>query len=158
MSRLVAEIERIRGQIRETARFACHMSDSMARSGALTPKILHEAQTALRQNLLFIEKRQRTLETRRKPRARVLKRRFARSEFFRDYRAKHIQLLQDRDDCLEWQRNLLRQIGDTLAWIVLRGDPVSTNSGTRRFRPAYNRLFHFRVRIQCQAQSPRGRK
>ncbi len=121
MRRLQAEIERLRGQNREIAKSACDTADVL--SSRLTPALLRDAQMALRQNLLYVERRLSRLDDRRKRRSAVLGRRFTGTPYFRECRGIHVALLQQREDLLAWQRNLLRQVGDTFAWMVLRRDP-----------------------------------
>ena len=119
MKALRRRIERLRVQIVATARATCDVADAMHLG--VTPALLEEAQVHLRMQVLAVEAESGTWEARRKRRRARL----------RAYRAKfgpsvligvHLELCSAYADELKRERQVLRQAGDTLAWLVLRCD------------------------------------
>src|SRR6266699_437885 len=114
MSRLADEIRRIREANRDIAGLACHIAD--LRLDAFTPDRAHEHQNWVRQQRLWAEDRLRTLHQRIDLRKRHLKR------FTGHARGIVNQVLIEREHQLEMQVRIVQQIGDTIAWRMLRAD------------------------------------
>lgn len=117
---LRAEIDAIRDDTVRTAEAGCELADLGI--GWVTPDRLQSAQDGLRGQIKWVEARLRETRAGTRPvfpspidgenRAR-----------YGERREEHRRLLALRDDQLRLQRLVLRQIGDTHAWIVLCQDP-----------------------------------
>jgi len=114
MSRLAAEVKKITEANRDIASLACHIGD--LRSAAFTPERAHEHQDWVRRQRLWAEHRLRTVRARIALRKKRLKR------FTGPTRGIANNVLAERERQLEIQVRILQQIGDTIAWRVLRAD------------------------------------
>ena len=114
MSRLADEIRKIREANKDIAGLACHIAD--LRLDAFTPDRAHEHQNWVRQQRLWAEHRLRILHQRIDLRKKRLKR------FTGPSRGIVNQALIERERQLEMQVRILQQIGDTIAWRMLRAD------------------------------------
>ena len=119
---LQREIERAIEVNREVAGLACHVADWLP--SHLTPATLQGLQHSLRADLFAVDQRLSNFRWRRSRRAQVLGRRFAGTPYFRECRNAHVAMLEERDRQYRWRRDLIRQVGDTVAWLVLRRDPA----------------------------------
>ncbi len=136
MKAIQRETERLHTEAREIARLACEHADAL-RQRRITPAELDDMQTGVRRNLLFVEGRMKTLVERRRTRSNRIKRRFGTRSGFGTAIGGHLAALRERDAELELQRNLLRQAGDTLAWLALDREPDVI---APLYSPASNRL------------------
>lgn len=116
------EATRLHDEARELARWSCEHGDIFRRR-RIAPSDLNTLQRAVRKSLLFVEERMATLARRKEYRAGRVKRRFGAAPGFGRALGEHIKALQYRDAELELQRNLLRQAGDSLAWLALDRQP-----------------------------------
>lgn len=121
MRRLAEQVRQIEETNRKIARLGCLVADRLLED--LTPQLLEEEQLHRRQSLLWVESRLRELEARRSARRHSIKARIRRSPELGRIWNEHRRLLQDREGALKGRRAILRQLGDAIAWIVLRGDP-----------------------------------
>jgi hypothetical protein len=64
MNGLQLELEQLRRQNQETAQYACLLADAFGER--LSPTVLQDVQTAVRQNLRYVEDRLNSLEWRRR--------------------------------------------------------------------------------------------
>ena len=114
MSRLADEIRKIKAANRDIAGLACHIGDLPLAD--FTPHIAHQHQDWVRRQRLWTEHRLRTVRARNTLRKKRLKR------FTGPSRGIVNQVFAERQRQLEIQVRILQQIGDTIAWRVLRGD------------------------------------
>jgi hypothetical protein len=123
MRRLAVQVDRLIETNRVIAQRVCQTADALTRG--VTPHVLGEIASALWADLTATELRLSVLDERARRRKAVLRRpRFARNKAFRSVRAQHIALLARRQDQLRERRNLVRQMGDTCAWLTLRCEPA----------------------------------
>ena len=86
-----------------------------------TPQAAGELLHPLRPTLLWAESRLRTVSERKRRRAKRLAARFGPHQA--KFRGEQIKLLRAREAALAMRRQLLRQIGDAIAWIALDMEP-----------------------------------
>jgi hypothetical protein len=121
VKRLAVEVKRILEETRRISKGGCQTADWLQKE--LTPARLQDVQDALRSNLLWTEARLQKVNARRIRRKPRLSSRIKRNPALKEVIAHHLSFLQGREQSLQVQRSVLRQIGDALAWLVLRADP-----------------------------------
>lgn len=121
MLRTARLVERVEATNRQIAEAACIGAELLAES--LTPTRLHGQQVALRQSLLATERRLRSLAARKARRGRRIRERVLRKPDLRRAWGEHQRLLDVLDTALRDRRAILKQAGDSTAWLVLRNDP-----------------------------------
>jgi hypothetical protein len=121
MQRIAEQIRQIEERNVDIARAGCEAVDRLAKD--LTPARLNSYQESLRQTLLWVEKKLRQLEARRKERGPRRRARMARIPSLGRGWNDHREALQVRERALNNSRAILRQVGDAFAWLVLRADP-----------------------------------
>ena len=87
------------------------------------PGDLQELQHFLRSGRIYLEDRLALLKKRRGTRSRRQKRRFGSRAEVMKLRAGHDESLRDIDQILQRRREILLDLGDAAAWIVLGGQP-----------------------------------
>src|SRR5215216_6761691 len=120
MLALQRRIDRHRARCFKLAQAACRLADELGKH--LTPALLETNLRQLRHETIAIEAAITDWETRtprRRQRMHAFRNRFGPSPLI----GQHSELCQAFETSLQDERQILRQIGDTLAWIVLRADP-----------------------------------
>jgi len=87
---------------------------------SLTPEQLMGLQDALRRQIVSAERRLTAQRKRRGRRGEALRGLHRGTPEQRKARAAHLLAIEVRDEELRWQRQLLRQVGDAVAWSVLK--------------------------------------
>lgn len=121
MKQLCIELEKILDQNRGLALAGVRTGNSLQVGQPFL--IADQAQVALRQNLLWTERRLRRLKDRVSKRSARVASCLARFPERRTQTQAHLDLVRCRESALLIQRNILRQIGDTIAWSILLREP-----------------------------------
>jgi hypothetical protein len=120
--RLEVQLASVNDHTQRAAELGCLHADMLRRSGLL-PSTLDEVQTALRQQMLWVEGRLRKLRRRKARRSRRIRDRVQRERTVPDVARRHRELVKQLEGALHVQRAVLRQIADSYAWLVLHEDP-----------------------------------
>lgn len=134
MKRLAVRLEQLDVEVHRSAVLGCRLIDQLRRG--LTPAALDDFQHGLRMGLLDVESRIREWRARQPRRAVKLKALRRRSGGGSPTIGAHLELCQRMEAQLEQLRRVLRQLGDALAWLVLRED-------VRVLAPLYAQRTHF---------------
>jgi hypothetical protein len=120
MRTFALKLRRTQDQNRQNAIHICAMADGVRRG--ITPSQLDALQTGVRGELLGVEDRLRTWTDREKPRRRRVQKLRAKCGGSSAI-GEHGELTYLYGQALRTRRDMFRQMGDTLAWIVLGGNP-----------------------------------
>ncbi|MBI3892751.1 MAG: hypothetical protein HY303_14610 [Candidatus Wallbacteria bacterium] len=121
--RLEAQLASVNDHTERAAELGCAHADMLRRSG-LSPATLDEVQTALRRQMLWVEKRVRELRRRKAGRSKRIKDRVRREPLLADLARRHRDLVKQLEGALQLQRAVLRQTADSYAWLALGEDPL----------------------------------
>jgi hypothetical protein len=131
--RLLVKVQKLQEVNRSVAQIGCRLIDELKQN--LTPRRLDQIQDLIRSNTRRIQRELREWDARgRRWRPRIKRLLTHCSDFGRAV-GEHQMLLQAQDETLRLAERIQRQLGDAVAWLVLRSDP-------RLIAPLWERRRH----------------